>query len=70
VAVGEEFIHESILGTTFSCRIEELATVGGIPAVTCSVAGQAYVRHLAGRHRVTVEGQFSADSGWFRYDLW
>jgi proline racemase len=43
VAVGEEFIHESILGTTFSGRIEELATVGGLPAVTCSVAGQAYI---------------------------
>lgn len=43
VDVGQEFIHESILGTTFSSRIEHLATVGGIPAVTCSVAGQAYI---------------------------
>jgi proline racemase len=43
VEAGEEFIHESILGTTFSGRIEALATVGGIPAVTCSVAGQAYI---------------------------
>jgi proline racemase len=41
--VGEEFIHESILGTTFASRIEGLATVGTIPAVTCSVAGQAYI---------------------------
>jgi proline racemase len=43
IGVGEEFVHESILGTTFSSRIEELGQAGDIPAVTCSVAGQAYI---------------------------
>jgi proline racemase len=47
IGVGEEFVHESILGTTFSSRIEEVTRVGGIPAVTCSVAGQAYITDVS-----------------------
>ena len=43
IDVGEEFIHESILGTTFASRIEGVAAVADVPAVTCSVAGQAYI---------------------------
>jgi len=47
IAPGEEFVHESILGTRFSSRIEELSQVAGVPAVTCSVAGQAYITELS-----------------------
>lgn len=31
--VGETFVHESITGTTFNCRAEELTRVGDYPAV-------------------------------------
>ncbi len=46
IAVGEEFVHESIIGTTFSSRIESTTLVGGIDAVVPSVAGQAWISSI------------------------
>lgn len=43
---GENFRHESLIGSLFDSRIESLTTVGGIPAVVPSVAGQAWVTEL------------------------
>ncbi|RUX83476.1 proline racemase family protein, partial [Mesorhizobium sp. M7D.F.Ca.US.004.01.2.1] len=39
LAIGDEFIHESIIGTLFDCRIEGAAEVGGRQAIRPSVAG-------------------------------
>jgi len=41
--VGEEFIHESIIGTMFDCRVEAAARVGGHDAIRPSVAGWARI---------------------------
>jgi proline racemase len=41
--VGDEFIHESIIGTMFDCRVEAEATVGNYRAIRPSVAGWAQV---------------------------
>jgi len=38
-AVGEEFVRESIIGTTFECRVEAEAKVGTYAAIMPSVAG-------------------------------
>jgi proline racemase len=43
LAVGQRFVHESLIGTTFDCRIEGLAEVGGRPAIRPSVAGWARI---------------------------
>ena len=40
---GDLFIHESIIGSTFTGRIEKLATVGGRPAIVPSVEGWARI---------------------------
>jgi 4-hydroxyproline epimerase len=40
---GEEFIHESIIGSTFIGRIEEELTVAGKPAIRPSIEGWAKV---------------------------
>ncbi|GAC1532950.1 MAG: 4-hydroxyproline epimerase [Sediminibacterium sp.] len=40
---GDQFIHESIIGSTFTGRIEKLATVSGKPAIIPSVEGWAKV---------------------------
>jgi proline racemase len=40
---GEEFVHESIIGTLFRCRIEAKTTVGDHPAILPSVSGWAQV---------------------------
>ena len=37
LAIGDEFIHESIIGTTFNCRVEAAAMVGYYPAIVPSV---------------------------------
>lgn len=43
LAVGQDFIHESIIGTMFDCRVEADATVGNHRAIRPSVAGWAQV---------------------------
>ncbi|MBV9559444.1 MAG: 4-hydroxyproline epimerase [Bradyrhizobium sp.] len=43
LALGDRFVHESIIGTMFHCRIEGEATVGANPAILPSVAGWARI---------------------------
>jgi proline racemase len=43
LAVGAEFVHESIIGNLFDCRVEGVATVGSHAAIRPSVAGWARV---------------------------
>ena len=40
---GEEFIHESIIGSKFTGRIEEELTVAGKPAIRPSIEGWAKI---------------------------
>lgn len=47
VAPGEEFLHESVVGSVYSSRIEALTDVGGVPAVVPSVTGQAWITSLS-----------------------
>jgi proline racemase len=43
LGVGSTFIHESIIGTTFNCRIESETQVGPFAAIRPSVSGWARV---------------------------
>lgn len=43
LGVGERFVHESIIGTTFDCRVEAAARVGDRDAIRPSVAGWARI---------------------------
>jgi proline racemase len=43
LSVGDDFIHESIIGTMFDCRVEAEAQVGNYAAIKPSVAGWARV---------------------------
>ena len=38
--IGEDFVHESIVGTTFTGRLHGETTVGGERAVVPTIAGQ------------------------------
>lgn len=40
---GDAFVHESIIGSRFTGRIEEETTVGGVPAIRPSIEGWARV---------------------------
>jgi 4-hydroxyproline epimerase len=43
---GDDFVHESIIGSLFKGRVEKLTEVGGKPAIVPSVAGWAVVTGL------------------------
>jgi proline racemase len=45
--LGQDFVHESILGTTFTGRLIEETTVGPYPAVVPTVTGQAWIYGLS-----------------------
>jgi 4-hydroxyproline epimerase len=43
LAVGDSFVHESIIGSLFFGRVEASASVGAYDAIVPSVAGQAWI---------------------------
>jgi 4-hydroxyproline epimerase len=43
LSVGQDFVHESIIGTLFDCRVESATNVGDHSAIRPSVAGWARV---------------------------
>jgi 4-hydroxyproline epimerase len=43
LALGDEFIHESLIGTLFEARIEETLSLGPHPAIRPSIAGTAHL---------------------------
>ena len=43
LAIGEDFVHGSLIGTQFTGRLVDTATVGGIPAVVPTVRGRAWI---------------------------
>lgn len=43
LAVGDEFVHESIIGTLFDCRVEAAEQVGNFSAILPSISGWARV---------------------------
>ena len=54
LVVGEEFIHESIIGSLFEGRVEQAVELGGMSAIVPSVAGWA---RLTGLNTIFVEGR-------------
>ena len=43
IAPGELFRHESLIGSSFDARVEELTTVGNYPAIVPSVSGRSWI---------------------------
>jgi len=43
LAVGDDFVHESIIGSLFHGRVEAATKVGDYPAIVPSIAGQAWI---------------------------
>jgi len=41
--VGDDFVHESIIGSLFRGRVEKATTVGDYAAIVPSIAGQAWI---------------------------
>ena len=43
LAIGDPFVHESIIGTRFTGRLVEETTVGGRPAALAEITGRAWI---------------------------
>jgi len=54
LAIGEDFVNESVIGTRFTGRLVEETTVGGLPAVVPEITGRAWVTGM---------GQYLLDDG-------
>ncbi|QFR01644.1 hypothetical protein F9278_41830 [Streptomyces phaeolivaceus] len=67
IAVGQPFVHESILGTTFTANIEDTATVGDYPAVVPRVGGQAWITAVK---QIGVDPSDPFPSGFTLADYW
>ena len=52
VAEGQPFIHESIVGSTFSARVMSRTTVGELPAIVPELTGSAWI---TGEHTFIVQ---------------
>lgn len=50
--INELFIHESIIGSRFQCRIIDTTVVAGIPSVIPEITGQA---HITGIHTYVID---------------
>ncbi len=62
IGPGEEMVIESIIGTTFTGRVIDTATVGEVPAVIPEVEGSA---HLTGRHEFVIDPDDPLAEGFF-----
>jgi proline racemase len=59
LAVGEDFVNESVIGTRFTGRVVEETTVGGLPAVVPEVSGRAWITGM-GQYLLDAEDPFPA----------
>ncbi len=47
LGLNEPFIHESLIGSLFHCRILEETIIEGIPAIIPEITGQAYITGMS-----------------------
>jgi len=60
---GEEFIHESYIGSQFIGRIEEIASLDGRPAIIPSVEGWA---RITGYNQIIIDDE---DPYWLGFQV-
>ncbi len=60
IVVGEEFVHESIVGSLFKGRVLETTSVNGLEAVVTNISGSAW---LMGMHRFFYNEEDSLKEG-------
>jgi proline racemase len=59
LGVGEEFVNESVIGTTFGARIVEETEIAGRPAVLPEITGRAWITGM-GEYLLDPEDPFPA----------
>ncbi len=67
IGLADELISQSVLGTEFHCRIDALCQVGGLPAVSPSVQGRAWI---TGSHHYSLDPDDPFPQGYTLSDTW
>jgi proline racemase len=67
IAVGEPFVHESIIGTKFTGEVLATAEVGGRPGVRCAITGRAWITAL---HQYVLDPSDPFPTGYRLGDTW
>lgn len=65
--MGEDYVNEGPLGTTFTGRIEEISQVGPYPAIVPSISGQGWI---TGVSQYTLDPSDPFQRGFRIGDLW
>ncbi|KAH8044219.1 trans-L-3-hydroxyproline dehydratase [Aureococcus anophagefferens] len=65
--IGEDFAHESVVGSIFTGRLAATTTVGGFPAVEPTIAGSAWITRYA---EVVVDPTDPFPAGYRVADIW
>ena len=67
LSVGEEFVHESILGTRFIGRVVAQVDVAGVPAIVPSITGRTFI---TGRAAWVLDPHDPFPTGYTLPDFW
>lgn len=67
LAIGEEFVHESLLGTTFTGTLRDVASVGRQPAVLPSISGRGWITSF---NQFVVDDDDPFPAGYTVGDIW
>lgn len=67
LALGQEFVHEGLLGTTFTGTLLDVARVGDYAAVLPSLAGRGWI---TGFHQFVVDADDPFPDGYTVGDIW
>ena len=67
LAVGDEFVHEGPLGTTFTGRVLEETTVGEYPAIVPEIGGQGWI---SGSGEYVIDPTDPFPEGFVVGDIW
>jgi proline racemase len=59
-ATDRPFVHESLIGTTFSARVLDRTTVGDLPAIVPELSGDAWI---TGEHTFVADARDPLQSG-------
>ena len=65
--VGQRFVHESMMGTTFTAVVKEETESGGIPAVIPSITGRGWI---TGFQQLVLESDDPFPVGFTVGDIW
>jgi proline racemase len=67
IAIGEKFVHESIIGSRFTGEVFEELTIGGMPGIRPSITGSAWITAF---HNYVLDPSDPFPTGFLLPDAW